>query len=158
MAVTTVARHEVDEMALMKRTPSEMEWPDWIGRRLSEFPSFRDLLEAGDAAMHVEEFEEEGRHVVRAEMPGLDPEQDIEITVSGGTLRIKAERRQETKTEDKKGYRTEFRYGSFLRTVALPAGASEADVTATYADGILEVRIPISPEEAAARKIPVGRG
>jgi HSP20 family protein len=145
-------------MALKKRSASDLEWPDWIGRRLFDLPSMRDLLDATDAAMHVEEYEEEGTHVVRAEMPGLDPDKDVEITVSDGTLRIKAERRQETRTEDKKGYRSEFRYGSFLRTIALPAGASEPDVEATYLDGILEVRIPISAEKAEAKRIPVGRG
>ena len=47
-------------------------------------------------------------------MPGIDPDKDVEITVSDHMLQVKAERRQETKTEDKKGYRSEFRYGSLV--------------------------------------------
>ena len=148
-------------MALIRRTRPEIELPDWFpGRRLlADWPwpeSWRDVME--EASLRVEEFEEDDALVVRAEMPGIDPDKDVEITLSDGLLRIKAERRQETKTEDKKGYRSEFRYGSFLRTVPLPAGASEKDVSATYKDGILEVRVPIDTKQAEARKIPIQRG
>ena len=91
-------------------------------------------------------------------MPGIDPDKDVEITVSDGMLHLSAERRSETKTEDKKGYRSEFRYGSFSRSVRLPAGAGEEDVKATYTDGILEVRIPIDEKSNGARKIPISHG
>ncbi|MGZ6834181.1 MAG: Hsp20/alpha crystallin family protein, partial [Mycobacteriaceae bacterium] len=62
------------------------------------------------------------------------------------------------KQEDKTGYRSEFRYGMFSRTLPLPAGVREEDIKASYANGILEVRVP-RPEQpaAAARKIPVER-
>jgi HSP20 family protein len=108
--------------------------------------------------LRVEEFVDGDTAVVRAEMPGVDPERDIEITVADHQLRIRGERRQESKTENKNGYRSEFRYGSFLRTIALPAGASDQDVEATYVDGVLEVRVPVNRAEAAAKKIPVSRG
>ena len=144
-------------MALMKRTRDELDWPTWFGRRLMDWPeSWKEMMD--EASLKVEEFEDDGKLVVRAEMPGIDPDEDVEITVVEGTLHLRAERRTESKSEDKKGYRSEFRYGSFSRTLPLPAGATEDDVTATYNDGILEVRIPIDTEEAAARKIPVTRG
>jgi HSP20 family protein len=135
----------------------EMDWPDWLpARRLLDLPeSWRDLLE--ESPLRVEEYEQDNQLVVRVEMPGLDPEKDADITVTDHTLHIKAERRQESKTEDKKGYRSEFRYGSYERTISLPAGASEQDVKASYTDGILEVRIPINTEEAAAKKVPIER-
>ncbi len=143
-------------MTLMKRRRDELEWPAWFGRRGFDWPeTFKDLFE--DAALKVEEFEEDGHLVVRAEMPGLDPDEDVEITVSDHMLHLRAERRAESRTEDKKGFRSEFRYGSFSRSVALPVGATEDDVTATYADGILEVRVPIDTAEATAKKIPVAR-
>lgn len=143
-------------MTLMKRNPDEVAWPMWFGRRIVDFPeSFRDLIE--DTDLKVEEFEDDGHLVVRAEMPGIDPEQDVEITMSDHMLRLHAERRTEERTEDKKGYRSEFRYGSFSRTLRLPSGATESDVEATYTDGILEVRIPIDETQAEARKIPIAR-
>ena len=90
-------------------------------------------------------------------MPGIDPDKDVEITVFNHMLHLRAERRSETKTEDKKGYRSEFHYGSFARSVPLPVGATDDDVTATYNDGILEVRVPVDDIEADAKKIPISR-
>jgi HSP20 family protein len=146
-------------MSLLRRTHrSDLDWPDWpswpTGRRLFELPeSWAGLFE--DAAMKIEEFREDDVMVVRVELPGIDPERDVEITVSDGVVRISAERREETRSEDTQGYRSEFRYGTFTRTSPLPAGADEESVTATYEDGILEVRIPVSDEAAKAKKVPV---
>jgi HSP20 family protein len=143
-------------MSLTRRTRRELEWPDMLlGRRLFDWPATWTSIE--ESLPKVEEFEEEGMMVVRAEMPGIDPERDVEITVADGMLRIKAERRQETKGEEKKGFHSEFRYGAFTRSIALPAGVTEQDVTADYTDGILEVRLPIDRGQAEARKIPVTR-
>jgi hypothetical protein len=72
-------------------------------------------------------------------------------------LRVHAERREETKTEEKGTYRSEFRYGSFTRAVSLPTGATEKDVKATYKDGIREVRVPIDHAVAESKKIPIQR-
>ncbi len=144
-------------MALMKRTASDLDWPTWFGgRRGLQWPNvWPDLSDETD--MRVEEFTDDGQLVVRAEIPGIDPDNDVEITITDHMLNLHAQRRTESTTEDKKGYRSEFRYGSFARSVRLPAGATEDDVQATYTDGILEVRIPIDDAEASAKKIPVKR-
>jgi HSP20 family protein len=105
----------------------------------------------------VEEQREDDALVVRAEVPGLDPEKDVNIEVSDQALRIQAERREQSRDEQKGRVRSEFRYGSFTRVLPLPFGASEDDVKATYRDGILEVRIPIDQRKAEAHKIPVQR-
>ena len=55
--------------------------------------------------------------------------------------RIEAERREEEKTEEKGYVRHEMHYGSFARTLPLPEGVSEADIKATYKDGILDIRV-----------------
>ena len=107
--------------------------------------------------LRVEEFVDGDDVVVRAEMPGIDPEKDVEITVSDHTLHLRAERRQESKSDEKDGFQSEFYYGSFVRTVRLPVGATEKDVKATYKDGILEVRIPVDRKKAESNKIPVQR-
>ncbi len=143
-------------MSLVKWVRDEFDRPDWFGRRLADFPAMTEWFDVD--LPKVEEFRENGTMVVRAEMPGIDPEHDVEITMVDGTLRIKAERRQETKTEDAKSFRSEFHYGSFARSVALPAGATDKDVSAKYHDGILEVRIPVSEAQAAEKKIPVTTG
>jgi HSP20 family protein len=123
-------------------------------------PAFRDLESAFDrSALRIEEQREDDHLVVRAEMPGIDPDEDVEITVTDNTLHLSAERREENREEGDEGaYRSEFRYGRFTRSVPLPPGATEEDVEASYADGILEVRIPIAAESTGARRIPVSRG
>lgn len=97
-------------------------------------------------------FEEDGTYVLSAEMPGIDPEHDVELVVSEGTLTILAERSSER--QDKR--HSEFRYGAFSRSVRLPANAKEEEITAGYAGGILAVRVPVTPPpKASARKIEV---
>ena len=111
-------------------------------------------------AMRMEEFVDGDELVVRAELPGVDPEKDVEITVTDGTLTVAAERHDERTTGEKGtgAYRSEFRYGSFRRQIQLPAGTDVHAVTATYADGILEVRMPTSGTEPAPHTVPVTRG
>ncbi len=146
------------DTAVQQRSPSdffERFFGDWPRPRF--FPALWSGTEGTDP-LRVEEFVESDHVVVRAEMPGIDPEKDVELTVSDHTLRIRAERKEETKSEEKGTYRSEFRYGSFSRTVPLPVGASEKDVKASYKDGILEVRIPVDKQEAEAKKVKIERG
>ena len=141
-------------MTLMKRM--ELDWPTWMARRFGEVPDlFGEWFE--ETSMKVEEFETDGQLVIRAEMPGIDPDEDVEITVTDHRLHVKAERTTETKEEDVKHWRSEFRYGSFERTLPLPPGATEDDVTASYLDGILEIRVPLGSEADATKRIPVTR-
>lgn len=127
-------------------------WPRWMELRRPE------LWSRLESELRVEEFREGNELVVRAEMPGIDPEKDVDIHVTDHVLSIRAERRQDTKTEEKGGYRSEFHYGSFTRAVRLPSGADESDVKASYRDGILEVRVPVSEAKAEKTKIPIQRG
>ncbi len=122
-------------------------WPD---RLVGEFGGLFDHLK-------IEEYIDDGSLVVRAEIPGVDPETDIDISVEEQRLAIRAERTSRTE-DDTDGYRSEFHYGSLSRIVGLPDGAKVDDIEADYADGILEVRIPIAEEEAKpARKVTIGR-
>ena len=133
------------------------EWPDWMEPWFGDWPRLRRWFTESAESMRVEEFTEGNEAVVRVEMPGIDPDKDVDISVTDHLLRVHAERREEKKTEDKGRYHSEFRYGSFTRSVSLPSGATEKDVKATYKDGILEVRVPIDQKAAEARKIPVQR-
>jgi len=150
-------------MALMRyRRQPELAraWP------FANFPGFPRLFDdvftdaEGRELIKVEQFTEDGTFVLRAEMPGIDPDKDVEITVEGDLLHIRAERREEEETTERDFHRRELRYGSFARTVPLPEGVDDAGITAAYTDGILEVRAPLPPEptEGEARRVPVGRG
>ena len=65
--------------------------------------------------------------IVRAELPGMDPDNDFEITVENGTLTIHAERRE----EHKQAHRSEFRYGSFTRSIPCSGRVSLAQESST---------------------------
>ena len=96
---------------------------------------------------------------VRAELPDIDPDKDVELSVVDGVLHIRAEREEKSEHKGKDSYRSEFRYGSFSRDVPLPAGCSEKDVKATYRDGVLEIRVPMAQApKPEPMKIPVERG
>jgi HSP20 family protein len=116
--------------SLPMRRPFGLEWP-------------------GEELIRVDEYRDGDTEVVRADLPGLDPAKDLEITAADGVLRIKAERRVEQDREEKGYTRHEIRYGSLTRTLPLPEHVSEADITASYKDGILEIRIPVPPEPEA---------
>jgi HSP20 family protein len=130
----------------------ESAWPMEISGTL-------DTASTSGLAMRMEEFVDGDMLVVRAELPGVDPDKDVEITVSDDVLTIAAERREE-KTEGeqgKPGYRSEFRYGSYRRSISLPAGVTADAVNATYHDGILEVRAPVATPKTEPQKVSVTR-
>ena len=106
--------------------------------------------------IRVEEYREDGTLVVRADLPGIDPGKDVELSVSHGMLHIEAERREEEKRAGKGYLRQEVRYGSFSRSLPLPEGVTEAGITATYKDGVLEIRIP-EPAREPAEKIAISQ-
>jgi HSP20 family molecular chaperone IbpA len=144
---------EEDAMnAVTKRSPVSplTELFDWFE---SGWPAVAEWRRDARHVLRMEDRQEEDRYVVRAEIPGIDPDKDVEITVSDGVLTIAAERREEV---SEKG-RSEFHYGSFMRQVSLPAGAVEDKLAARYQDGILEITVPIEAIQAEPRTIPVAR-
>jgi HSP20 family protein len=115
-------------------------------------PAFANLRPIFDNhLLRLEDESKEGVYQVRAELPGVDPVEGIEVTVLDGRLTIKAQR---TRTTESNGI-SEFSYGSFTRTVTLPEGADEDDISATYDRGILTVSVPLSEEEPAEKHVEV---
>jgi HSP20 family protein len=110
----------------------------------------------GPKCLRMEEFHD--GDVVRAELPDVDPDKDVEIILDEGVVCIHAHHEQKSEHKNKRGYRSEFRYGDFEREIALPKGATADDVKASDKDGILEVRIPCPQNaEPAQTKIPISR-
>ena len=129
------------------------DWPELFRRPVLLWP------ERGFDPMRVEEFTEDGTLVVRVEVAGVDPDNDIEVRVEGDALHIGVERREEEKKEGRNYIRREQRYGSFQRDIPLPKGTSDADIKANYNDGILEVRLPMTKAEVeAGKRIPITKG
>ena len=126
------------------------DWPAVFRRPFVVVPE-------GMGTMKMDQYTEGGTLVVRIEMAGLDPEKDVEISLDGDVLHVTAERREEDETKERTYTRRELRYGSFHRDLLVPAGTSEADVKASYKDGILEIRVPTAVQipPAPAVRIPV---
>ncbi|HCU91732.1 MAG TPA: molecular chaperone [Actinobacteria bacterium] len=131
-----------------------------LARRQGMVPDMFDWLDSPWATLlpfgpnqtfRVEDYVADDHYVVRAELPGMDPAKDIEVTVTDGTLTIHAERRE----EHKEPHRSEFRYGSFDRSVTLPERADTEHITARYDKGILEVSVPVAEAKPEGRKIAV---
>lgn len=126
-------------------------WPAFMPLRWPVVTARRWLAES---YIPVNEYHKDGSLVIRAEIPGIDPDKDVELTVSDGMLHMKVERHEEEKVEDANYLRKEFRHGSFERTLPLPEGVTETDVKATYTNGILEVVVP-KVEIEPAKRVPI---
>jgi HSP20 family protein len=119
---------------------------------LANLPALAGLRPFFDShLLRLEDEMKEGLYEVRAELPGVDPTDGIEVTVRDGRLTIKAER---TQTSESNGH-SEFLYGEFVRTVPLPAGADEDDINATYDRGILTVSVPLSEDHPTDKRVEV---
>lgn len=146
MKSTELAHPEVTPQRWFFDFPDMRRWFEALPSRFTDF-----------APMKLEQEVVDGNFVVRAEMPGIDPDKDAEVWVADGMLHIRAERKFEEKTEKDGTFRSEFQYGSFHRTVALPKGATADDVKATYKDGVLEVRLPMRQATDPVAKVPIAR-
>ena len=133
---------------LLRRDPKTV-FPDLVDWFEAPFLTLRPYLAQ---PIRMEDYIENNHYMVRAELAGIDPEKDLEVTVGPGYLTIHAERSDHSEGK----HRSEFRYGSFTRTLALPEMADEDDVTATYRDGMLTVSVGLKEaKKEAAKKIEV---
>jgi HSP20 family molecular chaperone IbpA len=128
-------------------------WPD-ISDLFSGFPSWAEMrrpMFGGHHPIKVEDEIKEGTYQLHAEIPGVDPAEGVDVTVCNGMLTIKAERSEKKEANG----RSEFTYGSFTRSVTLPAGADEAAITASYDKGILTVTVPLEEQGTPERHVAV---
>ncbi len=127
-----------------------------LGRRwplLRSVPRLSDVM--GDWDPQVDMYEQGEELVVKVELPGVARE-DIDVEIENGDLVIKGERHSEHEVKEEHAYRMERSFGSFYRRLPLPEGVKEEDISATYTDGVLEIRTPkAAVEKPAPKKITV---
>jgi Hsp20/alpha crystallin family len=109
--------------------------------------------EAASPAIRVEEYAEDLRLRGESGAARRRPGQGR----PGGGGRWHSDDQGRAPGQSHEGGRSEFRYGSFVRQLPLPADATEADVTARYTDGILEVAFPMTTKPTVTRKVPINR-
>jgi HSP20 family protein len=117
---------------------------DWLGgpyvtlRPYAHHPMRAEICRAGST------------YTLRVEVPGVDPEKDLQVTVSGGILTVTAERHENPAAQP----HSEFRYGTLARSFRLPVNADEQHIEASYGHGVLEVAIGLL-QDVNGRHIPV---
>ncbi len=97
------------------------------------------------ANLAIDMYETNDQVVVKAALPGIKPE-EIEITITGNTLTISGESKEESQVKEKDYIRKEQRYGSFTRSVTLPNGLKADKADATFENGVLTLQVPKSEQ------------
>ena len=148
------------------RRPSREIWGEFdqmIGDMQKQFSEVMERLSGaaqqvpGGAGTVVDVLEHEADVVVVADLPGVAREGISVRLLDARTLRITA-RREEAKEERQAGYHVrERRFGAISRTVSLPTDVRDEGATATFKNGVLEVRLK-KVAETRGKEIPVGEG
>ncbi len=127
--------------------PNLMEPFRHLGERVADwFAPRSEALAAEDA------------YEIRIELPGVKAE-DVDVQIHDGTVSVQGEKRAARKEEGKSFFFSEVEYGSFQRSFRVPADADQESVDASFADGVLTIRVPRRVEaNATAKKIAVKRG
>jgi HSP20 family protein len=133
-----------NEMNRLFNTVFETPTPGNGGSTMRRWMPAMDLVETDD------------HFVLRADLPGMKQD-DVKIEYDDGTLTVSGERKAEHESKNEGYYRVERAFGTFSRSLTLPQGIDPEAVTASFADGVLEVRVP-KPEERKPRRIEIGSG
>lgn len=123
-----------------------LAWPRWWSR-----PE-RWMLH-GEAFLQppaIDVLDEKDQLIIKAELPGLSKD-DVDVELTDTRLIIKGEKRREKEVKEEHFYRSEREYGSVYRSIELPVEVKTEDATATFKDGVLEIRLPKTEE--AKRKL-----
>jgi HSP20 family protein len=135
-------------MALLERAGFKFPFPElteWLEQPMFGLRPFGQII-------RIEDYVADGRYVVRAELPDIDPDKDVEVTVEDGVLYIRAEKSRKVAEP----HHSEFAYGSLTRAVMLPSGADLDDIKATYKAGVLEVSVGLpESQKSEGRRIAI---
>ncbi|MBT9139225.1 MAG: Spore protein SP21 [Syntrophomonadaceae bacterium] len=105
--------------------------------------------EMGVIVPNIEMYDRKDEIVVKAELPGVAKE-DIDLTITKDSLTLKGEAKREEEIKEEDYYACEMSYGSFTRTIALPAEVDSEKAKASFKNGVIEITLP--KREAAKPK------
>ena len=140
----TPTRFGRDPFGVLRQMASEFDrvfdepfWPSF-GRPLKGFLAPRTTTWSPE----IDVFEKDNRLITKIDLPGMKKE-DVKVEVADGWLTIFGERRNEVEEKKENYYRCEREFGNFYRAVPLPENVKFEDVKAAFADGVLEVSVPL---------------
>ena len=150
--------------SLMRRMMEDLDrlFEDFGARREQTQTGRRDLMGRSTEREvfwmpDVDVFERDGRLVVRADLPGLSPD-DVRVEVEDGALTIEGERRQEREIEGAGTYHAERVYGMFRRVIPLPDGADPESAEARFDNGVLQVSVQLPAEKGRGKRVEIQQG
>lgn len=108
-------------------------------------PRRREWLRAAEATLAVDMYQTDDAAVIKTSVPGVKPD-DMDITISGNTMTITGETKEEEEVKEENYIRRERRFGSFSRLVLLPEGLEPDKAEASFEEGVLTLTIPKAPE------------
>jgi HSP20 family protein len=111
----------------------------WVTPFRSEF--FPPLTAEGLLKLQVDIGATDKEYSITVEAPGVS-EKDVTVEISGNTMTIRGEKKQEKEEKGKEFYKVERSYGSFQRVLSLPEDADQDDVKATFNKGVLTIKMP----------------
>ena len=120
-------------------------------RRMFDIEPWRPISTFRFAAPAIDMSEDDKAYKISAELPGLDAK-DVEVSISGNTLVLKGEKRQEKEEKEKNYYFSERAYGSFQRAFELPASIDRDKLSADFGKGVLTITLPKTPEAHKQQK------
>jgi len=148
MAIAPGEFFRMNPFSLMRRMGEEMD------RVFGEFGLNRGDSGKAVWAPTVEVSEKHGQYRVRAELPGMSPN-DVKVEITDEAVILQGERKAEHE-EDKQGLHiTERQYGQFYRSIPLPEGAKASEAKAKFENGMLEITVPLQEQKSKAREVPV---
>ena len=166
MATTTLTRPEgrleTTRGPLGRLFDRDLSWMRQMTRDMDRmFGDFVMRPPAWDRALtemtwmpELEVFVQDGRFIVRADLPGMKRE-DVKVNVQENMLTIEGERKVEDEAKKDGFHRTERVYGTFFRNVGLPEGVKLDKIDATFKDGVLEIKMPIEEAKMPVKNIEV---
>ncbi len=149
-----------NSVSSMRRNRGPLSMVPWFPKELFELDGVFDSLmsrqnesPADMLGVRLDLTENDQAYEVQLDLPGIRPE-DVDIQVENNLLTIRGQRREELEEggKDKQYHRVERRFGSFSRSVVLPATVSDSEAVAEFKDGVLKITLPKS-EQARPRKI-----
>lgn len=137
-----------DELTAIQRRMDDL-FREFLGPRARiSFPALPTGLRRPFAPV-TDEYEMDGKRIIRVELPGIDPEKDVSVALEEGFVVVRGQRAKREEIKDEEYYRMESSYGTFERYFSVPDTVKEQDLQAEYADGILTIVVPAVTEKGA---------
>lgn len=138
---------------MSRRNPFE-EIEEMFERMNDQFGQFDQMSTPATQSLSVDLADHDDKFEVTADLPGYDRE-NIDLSVAERTLRITAERDEESEAGDENYLRRERRHQSVSRSLSLPEPVAETEASATYTNGILTVTLPKATSGEDSRSIDI---